>query len=89
MTDLKAHAKPLGQTVGLRLKDTQHAWDARTDASRFARWHDEKGDHAYADDRTTRANAADDLLTTVAEPMPLIIPDATSGGTFGGTETTR
>jgi len=51
----------------LHMKDTQHAWDSRTDASRFARWHDENGANKYTDDRTTRANAADNLLTTVAD----------------------
>jgi CubicO group peptidase (beta-lactamase class C family) len=51
----------------LGMKDTQYAWDAHTDASRFARWHDEKGDNTYVDDRTTRVNAADNLLTTVAD----------------------
>jgi CubicO group peptidase (beta-lactamase class C family) len=51
----------------LGMHDTQHAWDAHTDASRFARWHDAEGNHKYTDDRTTRANAADDLLTTVAD----------------------
>jgi CubicO group peptidase (beta-lactamase class C family) len=49
------------------MPDTQHAWDARTDESRFAQWHDAKGEHAYPDHRTTRVNAADDLLTTVED----------------------
>lgn len=52
---------PLGMT------DTQHAWDARTDESRFARWHDKDGKEAYPDYRKTRANAADDLITTVED----------------------
>jgi CubicO group peptidase (beta-lactamase class C family) len=43
------------------------AWNAHTDASRFARWHDRDGNNSYTDDRTTRVNAADDLLTTVAD----------------------
>lgn len=51
----------------LGMKDTQFAWDARTDASRFARWHDANGENKYTDDRTTRVNAADNLLTTVAD----------------------
>ena len=50
----------------LHLTSMQHAWDARTDAARFARWHDKNGKNVYTDDRT-RANAADDLLTTVAD----------------------
>jgi CubicO group peptidase (beta-lactamase class C family) len=73
----KALEKKFGKTLAqlsesivfnpLGMKDTQHAWDARTDASRFARWHDEKGENTHIDDRTTRANAADDLLTTVGD----------------------
>lgn len=51
----------------LEMNDTQHAWDARTDESRFARWHDRDGKEAYPDYRITRANAADDLLTTVED----------------------
>jgi CubicO group peptidase (beta-lactamase class C family) len=51
----------------LGMHDTQHAWDARTDESRFAHWHDSKGNEAYPDYKTTRANAADDLLTTVED----------------------
>jgi CubicO group peptidase (beta-lactamase class C family) len=51
----------------LGMADTQHAWDARTDESRFARWHDKDGKEAYPDYKTTRANAADDLLTTVED----------------------
>ncbi|HYH10161.1 MAG TPA: serine hydrolase domain-containing protein [Thermoanaerobaculia bacterium] len=51
----------------LGMRDTQHAWDARTDESRFAQWHDAKGAHAYPDHKTTRVNAADDLLTTVED----------------------
>ena len=49
------------------MRETQHAWDARTDESRFAQWHDEKGAHAYPNHRITRVNAADDLLTTVED----------------------
>jgi len=48
------------------MRDTQHAWSERTDESRFARWHDKEGKHAYPDHRTD-ANAADDLLTTVED----------------------
>jgi CubicO group peptidase (beta-lactamase class C family) len=60
----------LAQTVvltPLAMRDTQFVWDARTDASRFARWHDAEGRNTYTDDRTTHANAADNLLTTVAD----------------------
>ncbi len=51
----------------LGMHDTQHAWDARTDESRFARWHDEKGNEAYPDYKITQVNAADDLLTTIED----------------------
>lgn len=51
----------------LGMHDTQFTWDAHTDESRFARWHDENGKHAYPDHRTTKANAADNLLTTVED----------------------
>jgi CubicO group peptidase (beta-lactamase class C family) len=51
----------------LGLTDTQYAWDARTDESRFARWHDKDGKEAYPDYKTTRANAADDLITTIED----------------------
>lgn len=49
------------------MHDTRHAWDARTDESRFARWHDAEGRNAYTDHKTTTANAADDLLTTAED----------------------
>lgn len=51
----------------LKMHDTQFAWDARTDESRFARWHDGEGKHAYTQHRKTTVNAADDLLTTVED----------------------
>jgi CubicO group peptidase (beta-lactamase class C family) len=51
----------------LGMRDTQFTWDAHTDESRFARWHDENGKHAYPDHKTTKANAADNLLTTVED----------------------
>jgi len=49
------------------MHDTRHAWDARTDESRFARWHDAEGRNAYTDHKTTTANAADDLITSVED----------------------
>jgi len=51
---------PLGMT------QTRHAWDARTDEARFARWHDANGNLIEGDFKTD-ANAADDLLTTVED----------------------
>ena len=52
---------PLGMT------DTQHAWDKRTDESRFAMWHDTSGIKTYENFKTTSVNAADDLLTTIED----------------------
>ncbi|HEX7155299.1 MAG TPA: serine hydrolase domain-containing protein [Thermoanaerobaculia bacterium] len=49
------------------MPDTRHLWDARMDEARFARWHDGEGRNTYTDHRTTKANAADDLLTTVED----------------------
>lgn len=49
------------------MPDTQQAWTARTDESRFARWHDAEGQNVYTDHKTTRVNAADDLITTVED----------------------
>lgn len=51
----------------LKMNDTQHAWDAHTDEARFAHWHDASGKEAYPDYKTMRANAADNLLTTVED----------------------
>lgn len=53
------------QPLGMR--DTHHAWDEHVDASRFARWHDANGAEIASDFRVTTVNAADDLLTTVAD----------------------
>lgn len=69
----KKFGKPLAELskayisdpIGMR--DTRHFWDARTDESRFARWHDAEGRNAYTDYKTTKTNAADNLLTTVED----------------------
>lgn len=49
------------------MADTQFAWGQRTDASRFARWHDKDGNNTYTDHVIKTANAADNLLTTVED----------------------
>lgn len=49
------------------MRETRFTWDATLDESRFARWHDKEGKHAYPDHKTTRVNAADNLLTTVED----------------------
>jgi CubicO group peptidase (beta-lactamase class C family) len=50
----------------LQMRDTRFVWDAEGIESRFAIGHDAKGD-AYEIHKTTKANAADDLLTTVED----------------------
>ncbi|HEY0142625.1 MAG TPA: serine hydrolase domain-containing protein [Thermoanaerobaculia bacterium] len=49
------------------MRETRFAWDASVDESRFARWHDGEGKHAYPKHKTTSVNAADDLLTTAED----------------------
>ncbi len=56
--------KPIG------MKDTRHSWDNKTDESRFAEWYDtdgEKYEYSKYLIKKTRANAADDLITTVED----------------------
>jgi CubicO group peptidase (beta-lactamase class C family) len=69
----KKFRKPLAELASsliftpLGMRDTQFFWNARTDESRFARWHDEHGAHAYPDHRITTTNAADNVVTTVED----------------------
>ena len=69
----KKFGKPLAQLVEenvlrpVQMRDTQMSWSARTDESRFARWHDEKGALHDKNYKITRVNAADDLLTTAED----------------------
>jgi len=64
--------KPLG------MKDTRFFWDAGVDESRFAVGYDSKGG-AYKIYKNTKANAADDLLTTV-EDYGKFLTSVMSGG---------
>ncbi|NOU45662.1 MAG: class A beta-lactamase-related serine hydrolase [Bacteroidales bacterium] len=50
----------------LKMKDTKFIWDDKTDSTRFAKWHNEKGE-LYETQKNTTANAADNLLTTVED----------------------
>jgi CubicO group peptidase (beta-lactamase class C family) len=50
----------------LEMRDTRFFWDAKMNESRFAVGYDTKG-NAYKINKNTRANAADDLLTTVED----------------------
>jgi len=69
----KKFGQPLAQLAAstifqpLGMKDTQFTWCEHTDESRFARWHDQNGENTYTDYKTTTANAADNLLTTVED----------------------
>ena len=51
----------------LQMNDTRFTWDSTTvTETRFAKWHNKKGG-LYQTDKRTKANAADDLLTTVED----------------------
>lgn len=50
----------------LQMNDTRFYWDEGMDENRFAKWHDENGE-VYETYKSTSANAADDLLTTLAD----------------------
>ncbi|MBV9496772.1 MAG: beta-lactamase family protein [Acidobacteria bacterium] len=50
----------------LGMRDTRFVWDDSLE-SRFARWHDKNGANVYTKYKTMRANAADNLLTTVED----------------------
>lgn len=50
----------------LGMKDTRFYWDSTMDESRFAKWHREDGS-LYNTYRSTSANGADDVLTTVED----------------------
>lgn len=50
----------------LEMRDTRFFWDAGMNEARFAIGHDAKG-NAYKIYKNTKANAADDLLTTVED----------------------
>ncbi len=52
--------KPLG------MNDTRYYWDSTMDESRFAKWHEGNG-NLYETYKSTSANGADDLLTTVED----------------------
>ncbi len=58
--------KPLG------MYDTRYYWDSTRKESRFAKWHDGKG-NLYETYKNSSANAADDLLTTVGDYCKFMI----------------
>jgi CubicO group peptidase (beta-lactamase class C family) len=69
----KKFGKPLSELAAehvfkpLQMNDSALTWTARTDESRFARWHGGDGSLHKEDYRITTANAADNLLTTVED----------------------
>lgn len=50
----------------LQMNDTKFYWDNKTDETRFAKWHTEKGE-TYQDKKYSTASGADDLLTTIED----------------------
>ena len=50
----------------LQMNDTHFTWDSTVVETHFALWHNKKGE-LYPTDKRTKANAADDLLTTVED----------------------
>jgi CubicO group peptidase (beta-lactamase class C family) len=56
----------------LKMKDTKFIWDNKTDSTRFAKWHNEKGE-LYETQKNTTANAADNLLTTVEDYSKFLV----------------
>ena len=56
----------------LHMHDTHFFWNKDVDELKFARWHDKTG-QVYETYKNTSANAADDLLTTVADYCRFLI----------------
>lgn len=52
--------------VPLKMNDTRFVWDDKMDSTRFAKWHNNKGER-YETEKNTKVNAADNLLTTVED----------------------
>jgi CubicO group peptidase (beta-lactamase class C family) len=51
----------------LKMNDSGLLWDESAYAHRFAQWHGADGVKIYPNHQSTEANAADDLITTVAD----------------------
>jgi CubicO group peptidase (beta-lactamase class C family) len=56
----------------LKMKDTKFIWDEKMDSTRFAKWHNEKGE-LYETQINPTANAADNLLTTVEDYSKFLV----------------
>ncbi len=69
----KKFNKPLEDLVNtmlfkpLKINDTKFFWDASVNESRFARWYKDDGVSTHETYKSTKASAADDLLTTVSD----------------------
>lgn len=81
----KKFNKPLEKLVDelvfnpLKMRDTRFFWDAKMNESRFAVGHDARG-KTYKISKNTRANAADDLLTTVEDYGKFLVSVLNGGG---------
>jgi CubicO group peptidase (beta-lactamase class C family) len=56
----------------LKMKDTRFVWDDKIDSTKFAKWHNERGE-LYETQKNTTANAADNLLTTVEDYSKFLV----------------
>jgi CubicO group peptidase (beta-lactamase class C family) len=63
----------------LNMTDTKFFWDATVDSTRFAKWHNDKGG-LYETYKNTRANGADDVLTTIEDYGHFLISIMNSEG---------
>jgi CubicO group peptidase (beta-lactamase class C family) len=63
----------------LEMRDTLFVWNAKVDESRFAVGHDSKGE-PYKIHKNTKANAADDLLTSVEDYGKFSVAVMNGGG---------
>ncbi|HBZ68077.1 MAG TPA: serine hydrolase [Bacteroidales bacterium] len=63
----------------LKMIDTRFAWDETMDSTRFAKWHNEKGE-LYKTEKNSTINAADNLLTTVEDYCKFMVHIINGGG---------
>jgi CubicO group peptidase (beta-lactamase class C family) len=63
----------------LNMTDTKFFWDATVDSTRFAKWHNDKGG-LYETYKNTKANGADDVLTTLEDYGHFLISIMNSEG---------
>jgi CubicO group peptidase (beta-lactamase class C family) len=63
----------------LNMGDTKFFWDETVDTTRFAKWHNDKG-KLYETYKNTKANGADDVLTTIEDYGHFLISIMNSEG---------